>query len=284
MMFPAPDSSYKKTDFPENLIWIPRNLNVLNSASDIDEDSIPSIIITNQRCPWWLVYSHGNGCDVGHMLPDLYNYYSDFEVNILAFEYQGYGISQGSPTADHCKSDHLIVVDFLTKILQIPPKNLIFWGRSIGSGIASYACRKTENKFKSSIGGLILQSPYINIREMAKELVGKIGVLAPNALDNAANLKRIRSPVLFIHGEKDDLIPSWMSENLYSMAVSKQKTLKLCPLADHNSWFYEEDVRDPILRFLKEFTFLPELVEKVYKVDVEIPRKMFKPPINEKKS
>jgi predicted esterase len=47
---------------------------------------------------------------------------------------------------------------------------------------------------------------------MAKEMVGKIGALAPNHLDNGANLKKINSPVILIHGETDDVIPSKHSE------------------------------------------------------------------------
>jgi pimeloyl-ACP methyl ester carboxylesterase len=42
---------------------------------------------------------------------------------------------------------------------------------------------------------------------MAKEMVGKIGVFAPNHFDNGANLKKIRSPVMIIHGVLDDVIP-----------------------------------------------------------------------------
>lgn len=54
------------------------------------------------------------------------------QANVIAYEYQGYGISEGPASADSCVADHITVLKFMLEILKIPPKNIIVFGRSIG--------------------------------------------------------------------------------------------------------------------------------------------------------
>jgi len=105
---------------------------------------------------------------------------------------------------------------------------------------------------------------------MAMEFVGLLGILSPNPLDNATNVKIIRSPLLLIHGEKDDLIPSDHSKELYRLSNSQIKQLQLCESACHNRWNYEHHVKNPVQQFLakaltkerpeRETKLLPEII------------------------
>ena len=53
-------------------------------------------------------------------------------------EYIGYGIYPGSPTAERLLEDAIIVYDFLIKEIKVPESNIIIFGRSIGTGPATW--------------------------------------------------------------------------------------------------------------------------------------------------
>lgn len=55
---------------------------------------------------------------------------------MLLWEYPGYGIAPGKPNAPVIRRDMQIVYRFVTEFLQVPPKNVILFGRSIGATLS----------------------------------------------------------------------------------------------------------------------------------------------------
>ena len=70
-------------------------------------------------------------------------------------------------------------------------------------------------------------------------------------------LKKARVPILFIHGQRDRFVPTWMSEEMYR-GYAGPKQLFLAPTADHATAYflhqqeYEAAVRSFLARFLPE--------------------------------
>ena len=63
-----------------------------------------------------MIYFHGNAEDVGYA-SDLLDYVRTLlKVHVLAVEYPGYGIYDGSPNADQIIDDALDVYDYLTSM------------------------------------------------------------------------------------------------------------------------------------------------------------------------
>lgn len=60
-------------------------------------------------------------------------------MNVIAYEYKGYGITKGSPSAKSVKKDMVIVYRFLREILGIPACNIVLFGRSIGMFVTSFS-------------------------------------------------------------------------------------------------------------------------------------------------
>lgn len=55
----------------------------------------------------------------------------------------------------------------------------------------------------------ILMSPYISVKDVAKNMVGGfLSLLIQEHFNNKEQLKKVKCPVLIIHGEQDTLIPS----------------------------------------------------------------------------
>lgn len=82
--------------------------------------------------------------------------------------------------------------------MQVAIKNIYLMGRSIGSGPATYLASKYNQ-----IGGLILLAAFCSLREVIGDFIGDIlkFVIAERFL-NKDNIKKVESPICFIHGKK----------------------------------------------------------------------------------
>jgi len=174
------------------------------------------------------------------------------KVHVIAFEYPGYGCSVGSPNETSINDRIRDVFSFLREEWKVQTKHIILFGRSIGTGpCAMLASECYQNEIE--IGGLILQSPYKSIKEIVRELIGKVAAsFVMNRWNNELEIVNVKCPVLFIHGKMDELIPSEHSRHLYTLCASHHKTLEMPELADHNNFDLEKDILIPVAKFLIE--------------------------------
>lgn len=124
-------------------------------------------------------------------------------------------------------------------------KDVILIGRSIGTGVAVEIAAKYPN-----IRGTVLISAFLSIRDVAQHVAGAISKLfVGDIFKNILLIDKIRCPILFIHGKKDELIPFWHSSRLYEKAQCNKK-LVLSEGMDHNRAKVESDIYRPIESFL----------------------------------
>ena len=98
--------------------------------------------------------------------------------------------------------------------------------------------------------GVILISAFLSIREVAQNLAGAISRLfIPNIFKNYAIIDKVKSPILFIHGKRDTLIPAYHSVCLYYKARGI-KQLALAEEMEHNRAKVQRDIYQPIEDFL----------------------------------
>lgn len=108
-----------------------------NSDSPKIEDVIPCIFMRNYtKTDKILVYFHGNSEDLGGAYQFLQYFQFRMEVHIIAVEYPGYGVYQGSPSEQAVINDAIRVIEFVQKVLRWNINNAIIMGRSIGTGPA----------------------------------------------------------------------------------------------------------------------------------------------------
>ncbi len=183
---------------------------------------ISALHLTNPSAKYTLLVSHGNAEDLGddrYWLESLRH--AGFSV--FAYDYQGYGTSQGKPTEKGSYDDENAAYDYLTANLKVPPDRIIIFGRSVGSGPAVYvAARKPA-------AGLILQSPFVS----AFRVLTRIPMLPFDKFPNYKRIKQVRCPVLIIHGTRDSVIEIWHGQKLFDLA-NQPKQFVAVPGADHN--------------------------------------------------
>lgn len=84
---------------------------------------IPILWIKNSKVKvekFTFIYSHGNSSDIGGCLAFaiMLSYY--FTVNVVVYDYTGYGISSGTPNEQKIYEDLEGVMAFTTNYLKIP--------------------------------------------------------------------------------------------------------------------------------------------------------------------
>lgn len=199
-------------------------------------------------------------------------------IDVLAFEYSGYGLSEklprthypshsrdghvvtpslldedrqrAGPSEKACCSDITAVYLYLTQQCNVHPTKIIIFGRSIGSGPAVY-CASTR-----TVAGLVLISP---IASAVRVPLKKLNVTLPfiDTFPNIDRVSKITCPVLVVHGDMDELVPKLHAEKL--LEKIKQNGLAVSPLwiptAQHNN--VVEDFHSIV--FGRYISFLDEL-------------------------
>ena len=140
-----------------------------------------------------LIYSHGNATDLGLMIPILAQMSKMLKINVIGYDYSGYGASTGSPTEQQAYNDIDAVFVWVGSALGVADNTIILYGQSLGSGPSTYiASRK-------SVAGLVLHSA---IMSGLRVLTEKRGIFACcDIFPNIDRIRRVRCLVLIIHGE-----------------------------------------------------------------------------------
>ncbi|MBF2029286.1 MAG: alpha/beta fold hydrolase [Oscillatoriales cyanobacterium C42_A2020_001] len=151
---------------------------------------------------------------------------------VFVADYRGYGKSEGSfPNEAQLYADSELIWNYLTQTRQIAPNQIVLYGESLGGAIAIHLATKHPNA-----KGLIVQSSFTSMASVAKRRpplgLFLIHALLTERFDSLTKVRSLQTPVLFIHGKADALVPVEMSQQLYD-ATTSAKRLHLIPNAEH---------------------------------------------------
>lgn len=183
---------------------------------------ISAVHFPNPQAQYTILYSHGNAEDLGYIWSVLRDI-RDSGFAVFAYDYQGYGTSEGKPSEYNTYRDIDAVYNYLTQQLGIPPKQIIVYGRSVGGGPAvDFASRQ-------SVGALVVESSFVS----AFRVLTRIPLLPFDKFVNVDKIGKVRSPVFVMHGKADEVVPFWHGEQLF--AAAKQPKLNFwVDRAGHN--------------------------------------------------
>jgi pimeloyl-ACP methyl ester carboxylesterase len=193
-----------------------------------------------------MLFLHGNAEDLGMSFTFVRHMRDQFKVNVLAVEYPGYGLLQNLPASDeHTNAVALTVFRFLVDELHVKYERIYVFGRSIGSGPA------VQLASQFPIGGLILVSPFTSIKAAVESIAGPMAsIFFKERFPNMALISNVQCPSLFIHGEKDNLIPAEHSLKLFKRCRAR-KLFITPPRMEHNSnlWADSQFLAVPAINF-----------------------------------
>lgn len=181
------------------------------------------------------IYFHGNGDNVSCF--DLCSVIQEkISINVLIYDYRGYGYSTGKPTRKNAIEDAQEIYRFLIN-KGFKPENISLYGRSLGGAIAlELAC-------KEKIKSLVLESSFTSIKDIAKDLYPVLPEpFIKNDIFNSKELiRKINVPILIVHGTNDEVVKIKHGEELFSLANEPKKFI-IYEGAMHNdvSGFFDE--------------------------------------------
>jgi uncharacterized protein len=142
----------------------------------------------------------------------------------LAFDYRGFPASPGTITQEHMLQDSVAAYDWLGQA-NVP---IVIWGRSIGTGPATYVASQKE------ADALLLETPFLSAVTVAGERYpfAPVAWLMQDQFPSNQWIANVTEPVFIAHGTSDTVIDVSNGKRLYALAPNKYQ-LWIEPNANH---------------------------------------------------
>ncbi len=167
----------------------------LGDIDDIDEDTV-------------IMYCHGNAGNLDyyfHRCRLLANAGGKARFGVLMVDYQGYGLSKGTPTQQNLYNDVGDALEWL-KDMGLTDDRLVIYGMSLGSSPATYHA-STDSEMNPA--QLILECPFAGaevIAQDASKLAIPIEFISEEPHDVAQMIKSVYQPFMWMHGTDDSYL------------------------------------------------------------------------------
>ncbi|WP_338881000.1 alpha/beta fold hydrolase [Achromobacter veterisilvae] len=147
--------------------------------------------------------------------------------SVLAIDYRGFGASTSRlPSEKSAQEDAMAGLKELARLQPDPARRFVY-GHSLGGAIAIDLAARPE---QPDFAGLIVESSFTSIGAMLATLRwGKVpgaSLLVTQPFDSVDKLARMHTPMLFMHGTADRVVPHTMSDELFAAARSVSPDLK----------------------------------------------------------
>ncbi|MFT5917374.1 MAG: pimeloyl-ACP methyl ester carboxylesterase, partial [Bacteroidia bacterium] len=203
--------------------------------------SLNGVICQQENPKGVIIYFHGNASHVfelGWMAKQMY----DLGYDILIYDYRSYGKSTGKLTEKTLFSDAKLMYNQLTEKYHYNPKNIIIYGRSIGSGLAVKLASEVEAKM------LILETPYASLLDLGKHYTPYLPYkwLMRFPLESEKYIKNAKMPTYILHGTADKIVPYASGKRLGEVSPNLAEFITI-EGANHNDLYdypiYGEKIR-----------------------------------------
>jgi fermentation-respiration switch protein FrsA (DUF1100 family) len=173
---------------------------------------------------WWLLICHGNAGNLSEFeRPAHYAALGELGLNLLAFDYRGYGESGGKATEQGLYRDADAAYRYLRDRRGVPANRIIVFGHSLGSAVA------IDLVSRSPAAGLIVEGALTSTVNRGQELYPFIPVrlLARSRFSSIDKVAGIRIPKLFLHATRDEVIPVAHGRRLFQVAAEPKSFVEL---------------------------------------------------------
>ncbi len=169
---------------------------------------------------FWMLVCHGNYGNIGYgERPEFYAYARSIGLNLLAFDYRGFGRSAGVPDEQGLYADAEASYRYLVDTLRVPPERVILFGHSLGSGVA------TELATRVPAAALVIEGGYTSVPDRGQELYPwmPVRLIASQRFASIEKVARLALPKLYLHSPTDDIIPFQHGERVFAAAAQPKR-------------------------------------------------------------
>jgi uncharacterized protein len=183
---------------------------------------------------WWVeragsplvtLFLHGNAGNITNRTPRIQEI-AAAGSSVLMLDYRGYGKSSGRPSEQGLYRDSEAgFVYLLGKGYRA--EHIILHGESLGTAVA------IDLASRRPCAALILEAPFTSASDVAGTVAPYVGPLLVRSYNSLPKIRWIRVPKLFMQGDRDEVIPLRLGQELFA-AAQGSKTFWVVPGAGHN--------------------------------------------------
>jgi fermentation-respiration switch protein FrsA (DUF1100 family) len=179
-----------------------------------------------------ILLSHGNGGNISHRLDRTLLLQSRLRASVLLYDYRGYGRSEGSPDEEGTYRDVRAAYQYLRDEKKVDPRRLVLFGESLGAAVA------LDLALERPAAALVLESPFTSVPDMARATAfAPLARFVRTRYDNLAKVRRLRMPLLVLHGDHDEVVPFAQGRRLFEAAPEPKRFFAI-PGAGHNDTYF----------------------------------------------
>ncbi|GMN57585.1 hypothetical protein TIFTF001_026686 [Ficus carica] len=192
------------------------NVDVLKLATKRGNDVV-AVYIKNPSASLTLLYSHGNAADLGQMYELFSELSLHLRVNLLGYDYSGYGQSSGKPSEQNTYADIEAVYRCLVERYGTKEEDVILYGQSVGSGPTLDLATRLPR-----LRAVVLHSPILSGLRVMYPVKRSYWF---DIYKNIDKIPFVNCPVLVIHGTTDDVVDWSHGKQLWELCKEKYEPL-----------------------------------------------------------
>jgi len=178
-----------------------------------------------------VLYCHGN--------KDNLQYYWDraellykMGLNVFIFDYQGFGMSEGTTTESGLYSDGRAALAYVRSRPDVVAANIVLYGFSLGNAVS---IDLAANVFTPK--AIVAEAPFASSSTLVQS--GTLidipsSYVMKGDYNNAEKIKSVHAPLLIIHGESDKFIDIDKNSGVIFTNANQPKQFVRVPGADHS--------------------------------------------------
>ena len=202
-----------------------------------------------------LLWFHGNAGNISHRVENIGLLNEKVNVNIFIFDYRGYGRSGGVASEEGTYRDGAAAFKLLHQRYGVEPNKLTIFGRSLGAAVAVEMATRVQSL------AVILETPFTSVRDVARDKLPflPIGPLLKTRYNVVEKIRKLRSPLLVLHGDRDEVVPFRHGQRVFD-AAPQPKWFYAVAGAGHNDTYLVGG--DPYFAALRQHIERAELARR----------------------
>ena len=190
-----------------------------------------------------IIYFHGNRGNLARW-GEVVQPFVEMGYAVLVMDYRGYGKSMGKRTKENLFADAKLWYDWLNK--KFDERDIVVYGRSIGTGIASWLASKTYPR------QLLLETPYYSLADMARRFypIYPAKLALKFNFQSFKYLQDVDCPIIIFHGTEDFVVPYSQGLKLHRSLDANRSKFFTIEGGAHKNLIEFEDFREALRQTL----------------------------------
>ena len=164
------------------------------------------------------IISHGNAGNIGDRVDMAEFVNKEFESSVFAYDYRGYGGSEGKPSESGVYSDLQGALRYV-RSRGYSPGSIFLIGQSLGTAVTVHVAAQEP------VAGIILEAPFTSARAMARSYMHSLpfDYFLSARFDSAAHIAKVKAPIAVVHAKRDPVVPFVLGQQLFEAAPRPKK-------------------------------------------------------------